>query len=281
MVASAAHQSLGVALAEDASQPLAWPGLGRRVPPPFTLVLLDDSAALARISHGRAPGWGAGVAFPQARTIMVRADLPDLRRTLHHELGHLVLGTAVRGRLPLWFDEGYASYGSDGLGRMEGLELNLAVAAGRIPSLEELNGMLRGSATTADLAYALAASAVAELDRRPPPGGLGPLLTRLGEGEPFDKALESATGMSQERFEETWQHSLKHRYSLLTWLAAGGMWAVIGVSLGGLVWVRRRRDRPRRAALDQGWVVTPESTVMGEGQAGEAGGPVDREPPPQ
>ena len=171
-MASPDHQALAVALAERAERPLEWPGLGRRAPPPFLLMLVDDSIGLARLSRGRAPGWGAGVAFPGARTIVLRADLPDLQQTLHHELGHLILRTTIHGPLPLWFDEGYASWASGELGRMEGLELNLAVASGRIPSLEELDAMLRGSATTADLAYALAASAVGELARRPPPGGL-------------------------------------------------------------------------------------------------------------
>ena len=279
VVASPAHQGVAVALAERAERPLEWPGLGRRVPPPFLLVLADDSAALARLSHGRAPGWGAGVAFPGARTILLRADLPDLDQTLRHELGHLILRVAVSGRLPLWFDEGYAAWGSGELGRMEGLELNLAVASGRVPTLAELDEMLRGSAAAADLAYALAASAVAEIARRPPPGGLEPLLARLSAGEPFDSALESATGLSPDRFEDTWQHALRRRYSVLTWLAAGGMWGVIAFSLGGLLWYRRQRDRPRRAALDDGWVVQQEPEVTPEREADPR--PVDRDGPTQ
>jgi len=280
VVASPARRSLGVELAEEAERPLTWPGLGRRPPPPFTLVLADDSVALARMSRGRAPGWGAGVAFPRARTIVMRADVPDLPQTLHHELGHLMLGTSVPGPLPLWFDEGYASYASGELGRMEELELNLAVASGRIPNLDELNGMLRGSATAADLAYALAASAVAELDRRPPPGGLGPLVVRLERGEPFDQALASATGLTVAQFEDVWQRSLRHRYSLLTWLAAGGMWTVVGASLGLLWWAQRRRDRPRRAALDEGWAVGDSGLEPDAGPAAPAE-PVDRGAPMQ
>lgn len=264
-----------MALAERAERPLDWPGLGRRVPPPFLLVLADDSVALARLTRGRAPGWGAGVAFPGARTILLRADLPNLEQTLHHELGHLILRTVVSGRVPLWFDEGYAAWGSGELGRIEGLELNLAVASGRVPTFAELDAMLRGSAVAADLAYALAASAVAEIARRPAPGGLELLLKRLSEGEEFNTALESAIGLSPDRFEDTWRQALRRRYSLLTWLVAGGMWSVIAFSLAGLVWYRRQRDRPRRAALDQGWVVQPE-TMPGEADNSAEPRPVDR-----
>ncbi len=168
---------MAIALAERAERPLLWPGLGRRSPPPFLLILAEDSAALARLTRGRAPGWGAGVALPAARTILLRADLPDLEQTLRHELGHLILREAVRTRLPLWFDEGYAAWASGEVGRFQVLELNLAVAAGRIPRLDELDRMLRGSAQSADLAYALAASAVAEIARRPRRSPLSGCLT--------------------------------------------------------------------------------------------------------
>jgi hypothetical protein len=164
---------------------------------------------------------------------------------------------------------------------MEGLELNLAVASGRIPTLDELDGMLRGSATTADLAYALAASAVGELAHRPPPGGLEPLLTRLAGGEPFDSAVVAATGLSVDRFEEEWQHSLRHQYSFLTWLVAGGMWALIAFSLAGLFWYRRQRDRPRRAALDQGWVIPADTASSAEDAGPGDRGPVDHGASPQ
>lgn len=277
VVAPPGRQALGTALAERAERPLEWPGLGRRVPPPFLLVLVDDSASLSRMTRGRAPGWGAGIAIPGARTVILRADLPDIDQTLRHELAHLALRAAVPGRLPLWFDEGYASWASGEFSRLASLELNLAVASGQLPTLEELDRMLRGSAVSADLAYALAASAVAEIARRPAPGGLGPLLQRLQGREEFAAALEAATGLTVDRFEETWQSTLRRRYSLLTWLAAGGMWTLVAFSLGGLLWYRRQRDRPRREALDEGWVIPPEPPPDEATPAPLSRPPVDRE----
>lgn len=264
---------MAMMLAERSERPLEWPGLGRRAPPPFTLVLADDSAALARLTRGRAPGWGAGVALPGARTILLRADLPRLEQTLRHELGHLVLRDSIRGRLPLWFEEGYASLGSGEFDRSDALALNLAVAAGRVPTLRELDAMLRGSAVSADLAYGLAASAVDELARRPAPGGLAPLLRRLAEDEPFAAALLASTGQSEEQFEAAWWASLRRRYNLVTWLVTGGLWAIMAFSLGILWWERRRRDRPRREALNIGWELPPEDPP----EPGE----VDPQPPPQ
>jgi hypothetical protein len=186
---------------------------------------------------------------------MLRADLPDLSQTLRHELAHLVLREAVKVRVPLWFDEGYASWAAGELGRMESLELNLAVASGRLPSFESLDGMLRGSASSADLAYTLAASAVAELDRRAPAGVITRLIGHLAAGERFDEALVRSTGLTVDRYEESWQQALRRRYNLVTWLAAGGIWLVLAFGVIGLAWRRERREAPRRAALNTGWVV--------------------------
>ena len=77
------------------------------------------------LTAGRAPSWGAAIAVPGARTILLRADEGDLSRTLRHELAHLALHEAVAVRVPLWFDEGYASWAAGEWDRLGTLELNL------------------------------------------------------------------------------------------------------------------------------------------------------------
>jgi hypothetical protein len=277
VVAPAEHTALGIALAELADRPRRWPGLGWRAPPPLVLILVPDSAMLARVTAGRAPAWGAGVALPSARTVVLRTDLPDLDRTLIHELGHLVLRQATRARLPLWFDEGYAAWAAGELGRLEALQLNLAVAAGRVPTFRELDTMLRGSAGTADVGYALAASAVAHLAGLEPPAGLERLFERLEAGDDFRASLAAATGLDPDGYEEHWRRALRRRYSLLSWLVAGGFWAVVALALIGLTWFRRRADRPRRAALDRGWVVAEDLVPPPEDSPGRDRRPVDPE----
>jgi hypothetical protein len=267
VIADRAHLGLGIGLAERADRPLPWPGLGTRVLPPFRLIVVADAQALARISRGRAPSWGAGIALPDPHIIIIRADLGELDRTLRHELAHLALHDAVKVRVPLWFDEGYAAWAAGEWDRLETLKLNLAVASGSRPELRELDGFLRGSANTADAAYALAVSAVLELARRNPSGTIEPLMTHLVSGEDFDSAVLETTGLTQSRFESEWQRSLRTRYGLITWLLAGGFWALVAFVLGGVLWARRRADRPRRAALDEGWVVPedPEAPVDQQG----------------
>lgn len=260
VVASDKDLSLGIALAERAEQPAEWPGLGRRPAPPFRLVLARDEADLQRRSDGRAPAWGAGIAVPGARLVMLRADA-DPASTLRHELAHLVLHDAVRQRIPLWFDEGYAVYATNAIGALDALALNYAVIRGTTPSLDSLNRTLRGHPAGIGTAYALSATAVMELARRNPTGTLQPLMERLEAGVPFADAVLATTGLTLDRFDEAWVRSIRQRYSLFTWLAASGIWALVAVGvIAGTQW-RRRRDRPRRAALNEGWVVAEDEQL--------------------
>jgi hypothetical protein len=250
---------LAIQLAEQADRPADWPGLGRFSPGPMRLVVVPDGRRLDSLTKGRAPRWGAAVALPDTRTIVLRADGGDLPRTLRHELAHLALHQRVPVRVPLWFDEGYAGWAAGEWERQGVLELNLAVARGALPGFRILDGALRASETTADAAYALAYSAVSELARRNPSGGLTPLLQRLAGGQDFDAAVLATTGLTVDRFEEAWQRSVRHRYGLITWLLAGGGWVLVAVAVLGMVHLRRRADRERREALDHGWVVDPEA----------------------
>jgi hypothetical protein len=74
----------------------------------------------------------------------------------------------------------------------------------------------------------------------------------------FDSALAASTGLSPDRFEEQWQKNMKRRYGLVAWTMAGGLWLVLALALSIIWYVRRERDRPRRVALDHGWVIAEE-----------------------
>lgn len=262
VVAAQSRLDAAIALAEGIDRPTEWPGLGRRSPGALQFVLVADSAGLAAATQGRAPGWGAAVAFPQSRTILLRADLPDLPRTLRHEVAHLILRARVPGRLPLWFEEGYASRAAGEWGRLARMELHLSVVLGGVPRLGDLDGQLRSAAATADRAYALAATAVGALEARIPGHDLAPLFARMEAGEGFEEAVRGATSRDISRFESEWRESTRKQYRGALWFAAGGWWFVAAGAVV-LAWgARKRRERPRREALDVGWELPPEGEEM-------------------
>ncbi|MBA2293364.1 MAG: hypothetical protein H0W15_13015 [Gemmatimonadales bacterium] len=276
VIAEPRHANLGTALADIAASPREWLGLGRVDVGPLTLAIVPDRAAFARAAQGRIPEWGAGFTFPEARMIVIRADAGDPRGTLRHELAHLVLHRRVASRVPRWFNEGYAVLAAGEYGRLDALHLNLTVVSGRVPDLRGVDGALRGgTAADAETAYALAASAVAELARRNPTRTLRPLLDRLSAGESFDDAVLATTGFTADGFDETWHRSIRRRYNWGIWLLTGGVWVVVAVGLGaGAAW-RRRYDAPRRAALDQGWPEPPDGVTEDDNLITLAGDPLD------
>jgi hypothetical protein len=269
-VAWPAQEALAVGLAEIADRPANWPGLGSRDLGEIRLVVTADSAGFRDFTRGRLPGWGAGAAFPGGRTIILRADAGDLTGTLRHELAHIALHQAVRGRVPLWFDEGYATMASGQWDLFDRLGINLAVARGAIPELRTLDAELRASQMSADAAYALAATAVMELARRNPTGTLEPLLQQLGTGVRFEDAVIATTGLSLDRFDEAWRKSVRTRFGLVTWTVGTGMWVAMAVLVALAYEARRRRDAPRRAALDVGWELPPEDLLPDEEVMGQA-----------
>ncbi len=258
VVTTPSLEGVGRALAAAAAERPEWLGMGQVPLGPLTIALVADRETFQRWSRGQLPSWGAGMALPQRGLILVRADGGDPLVTLRHELAHMALHRRIAGRVPLWFDEGYAVVAAREYGRMAALRLNMAVAAGRVPSLLRLDGMLRGSEGDATAAYALAGSAVAELARRHPSGTLDPLLDRLARGVPFDDAVLATTGLSVDRFADTWHLATRRRYNWGIWFATGGIWLVLAMVLAwGTAW-RRQRDAPRREALNVGWHLPPD-----------------------
>lgn len=258
VVGRPAELNVGMALAEQADGAVTLPGLGRRQLPPFSLIVVRGSADYTRFSRGLAPAWGAAITVPSARTILLRLDAGDPLQLLRHELAHLAMHDAVRGRVPRWFDEGFATWAAGEFDRLDGFDLHLAVAGGDSLTWSSVNRTLASPVGNPSRAYALAATSVLMLARVNPTGTLTPLFDLLASGVPFDTAVLRTTGRSVDRFEEAWAKDTRYRYGALAWTLGLLPWLVIlGLTVVGVV-LRKRRDVPRRAALDEGWTLPEE-----------------------
>lgn len=247
-----------IALAELADRQSEWPGIPEPPLERMRLIYTDGAARFDSVTGGRVPEWGAAATFPASRTIVLRRS-PDLPRVLRHELAHLALHSVVR-RVPRWFDEGYAAYAAGEWDRLEALRVNWALLRGAAPSFAELDRRIRdGYASEAEGAYAMATTAVLALERLGGERGLEPLLTRLRSTADFDLALRTAHQLTLGQFEDRWRRELRRRYGwLLVFSSLTVFWVFAGLLLAAL-WLRRRRhDRQRREALDEGWYVPEE-----------------------
>ncbi len=267
------NETLARSLGDLADGAGPWPGLPPSDQRPIRLVLAPTAQLFDSVSEGRAPGWSGGLAYPASNTILLRTS-GDPSRTLRHELAHLALHTAV-SRVPRWFDEGYAGLAAGEWDRLDALQLNWSLAAGRAPSLDQLDADLAATAGRARAAYALATSAVLFLERLGGERGLGPLIVAIRETTSFDRALRQAYLIDQAGFEDLWHRDLRRRYGWLTLIASLGLfWTLLAGGLALATLWRRRRDRARRLALDEGW------TVADEGWTAADDDPEPWEPPP-
>src|SRR2546429_196477 len=151
---------------------------------------------------------------------------------------------------------GYGAGAGGGGARLDALRLNGQVARGMQLDLGELAGALRGDRPDAPTAYALATTAVLLLERWGGGRGLEPLIDHLTRDATLDAALRETYHLTEGDFEVRWQRDVASRYGWLGGAGAVGLfWAALGLMLIWLVRLRRRRDRARKALLDEGWTL--------------------------
>ncbi len=232
----------------------SFPGLRRPVAPVLIAVAPDAERFRAWVGPS-APDWGAAVAFPSLQRIVMQgaragSDAGDPRVTLRHELAHLALQEHMGDLPPRWFDEGYASVAAGEWGREEALATSVGLAVHGVPSLEELELLFYRGAADAELAYALAHRAVADLMALDAQRGLALFFTDWKASGSFEQGVRGAFGLTASGFERQWQQRTKRRYGALALLAnLSVVFVVFSVVLGPFLWQRRRRDRDRLAAL--------------------------------
>ena len=246
--------TLARAILERAVGTDTFPGLPR--PQHRVLIAIAPDRGRFREWIGpSAPEWGAAIAFPDSRRIVMQgrsagSDAGNPLEVLRHELAHLALHEALGDLPPRWFDEGYASFAARELDRDELLAANYALALRGMPSFEELERQFSEGATSAQAAYALAYRAVDEMASLDPVRGLTLFFEYWKTTGSMDRALRSAYGITLSGFEQRWQERTRRRY--------GGLALFGDLTLAGLVVLmlvtpfyvaRRRRDRQRMAAL--------------------------------
>jgi hypothetical protein len=202
-----------------------------------------------------APEWGAAIAFPAHRTIIMQgrtagSGAGDPLVVLRHELAHLALDEALGDLVPRWFHEGYASIAAGEWGREEVLATSVALLLRGMPSLDSLDASFEGTAPRADAAYALAHRAVAELAALDPERGLTLFFQYWRETRSLEVAIRRAFGLTEAQFEERWRQRTRRQYGALAIAADLSLAAAVLMTIVlPLYMARRRRDRRRLDAL--------------------------------
>jgi hypothetical protein len=232
----------------------SFPWLPR--PKQRVLIAIAPDAARFRTWVGpEAPEWGAAIAFPESRRIVMQgrsgaADAGDPLEVLRHELAHLALHERLGNKPPRWFDEGYASVAAREWRRDDVLAANVALALRGTPKLDELEEGFRGGSVAAQSAYALSYRAVTELASLDPERGLTLFFQYWADGSTLDRAVRQAFGRTLDGFEKEFQSRTQRRYGGLALFADLSIaMLVLTVLLLPFLFARRSRDRQRMRAM--------------------------------
>jgi len=245
---------LAHALLNYAARTDSFPWLPR--PKQRVLIALAPDAARFRAWAGpNAPEWGAALAFPDSRRIVMQgsgagSDAGDPQVVLRHELAHLALHEQLGDQPPRWFDEGYASLAAREWKREDALAANVALALRGAPTLDELEQSFGGGSSAAQSAYALSYRAVADLASLDRDRGLTLFFQYWKQGASMDVAVRRAFGMTLDGFEKEYQSRTRRRYGALA-IAADLSLVLFVVSILMLPFflARRMRDRQRLRAM--------------------------------
>ncbi len=197
------------------------------------------------------PSYASGVAYPRLRLALVAMLEPrggeavDVDRVFRHELMHLALEDAVHGRhVPAWFNEGLAVLFADENGLDRQRVLFNATIAGTLLPLADLDRGFPSDHFDVNIAYAESVDFVAFLRRRSDDLRFARMITRIREGQAFDRAIGDAYGSDLRKLEFQWRGELERRYSVIPILAGGGLlWVLVIGALGWGWWKRKKRAK--------------------------------------
>jgi len=244
-----AHAILARAAATD-----TFPGLPR--PTERVLIAIaPDHGRFREWSGSGAPEWGAAVAIPDERRIVMQGSnagsgAGNPMQVLRHELAHLALHEYLGDLPPRWFDEGYASVAAGEWDRDAALSTSVGLVFHGVPRLDSLDAEFQGGESQAGGAYALSYRAVTELAALDPDRGLTLFFRYWRQTSSMDVAIRRAYGMTEDAFEQRWRERTMRRYGALAVMANMTLaLGLLGIVIVPLYVMRRRRDRMRMEQL--------------------------------
>jgi len=158
--------------------------------------------------------WSGGVAFTAFSTIVIGIPPSELdwgKRALVHELTHLVVHQATfspYGQLPLWLDEGLATYNEGELDLVLRSYLEDAISEDELISVRSLCSPFSAYSEKAYLSYAQSYSIVEYLLDNYGQDKMLDLLALLKQGNTYDEALTEVYGFDIDGLDARWRTTL-------------------------------------------------------------------------
>ena len=243
---------------------------------PWRMVLIPANGLrdsdLVAFDRG-APPWAAGFMEPRLRMGAIRlgqaARYPygTPEAVLAHESAHQLMHDMPGVELPLWFEEGVATWSAREWQFEDVFQLSSRLITRGLPRLDALDARFRGSPDQVDQAYAASFAFVSWSVTRYGGTFVRDVLME-SRTHSFERAWRLASGEPLDRAESQWRRESLFRYRWLPLIAGSGSVWLIVLFISFLVWLRRRR---RARELERAWEGVDEGEEWVEGVADEPG----------
>ncbi len=232
--------------------------LGRIHDDSLAIYIVDTKARFDSLAGRGIPDWGAGVALPVRRRIVIKSERlltgpKGMRELLIHEYSHIAMARFVRyHHVPRWLDEGMAVYHSAEWGWQDNLAVSWAAVLGYLMPLPKIEKLNRFTGDQAQLSYSESYLAFSYFVENYGLSSLHIVLDNYRRGKSDDVAFKNAIGLDYAGFNDEFMLYLKGRYNVLTLIFDSSMlWVVLAfIFVLGLILNRVRRKK-RYAELDE------------------------------
>jgi hypothetical protein len=171
-----------------------------------------------------APEWEGGVTFAGYDIIAIGVGTSELswgERAVPHELTHWIVDQVTFNNygagLPIWLEEGLATYGEGPLLSDYQSALNSAIKSNRLISVKSLSSPFSAVPAEAYISYGESNSIVSFLIQKFGKDKMVQLLNVFKQGSGYDEALQKVYSFDQDGLDKLWRESL----NIKTGMSAG------------------------------------------------------------
>jgi len=219
--------------------------------------IAEDRNAFKRLlpKKSRVPSWAVGVAFPALnRIILLKEPRIDLAATFRHELNHILLGQAFRGKakVPRWLDEGLAMIVAEDWNLSAMTVMTGAVLTGAVMPMADIARRFPYEEKRARIAYAQSFYFIAFLKREFGEAGFRRFLDVYRNHQNFKLALKRTYYLDWPEIEELWQQYLRLRFNWIPILTSTGfLWFAASIIFVIGYFLKKRRSRQKLAQWEE------------------------------
>lgn len=185
------------------------------VPTGNALIWIYSSAQELQGAQLFAPQWEGGVTFEGFDIIAVGVPTSQLsygQRAVPHELTHWIVGQLTFNKygagLPVWLDEGLATYGEGTVAPEYKSALQGAISNNQLISVRSLSSPFSVDAAQAYISYGESDSIVTYMIQTYGKDKMRQLLGVFQQGSGYDDALKQVYGFDRDGLDKLWRQSL-------------------------------------------------------------------------